>query len=233
GKLGVLAREFLRDAVGQRQIEGARVERAWDAVRSTLDDLAQHEPQFKILRALSKRLETAGAPHWAKRILHEAAEEHHDPVTPFDWNEAWDCATAESFLQKIGQRDQLHRLSEERVQLDQTIAKTFERLVRERTFYALGHSMTGPVRSALMMFATALRRIGKGTGKGAVRHRKDARSAMSQCYNAIPCWIMPSWRVAEQLPGELGSFDLVIMDEASQSDIKEVTTILRGKKSWL
>jgi hypothetical protein len=31
--------------------------------------------------------------------------------------------------------------------------------------------MTGPVRSALMMFATALRKIGKGTGKGAVRHR--------------------------------------------------------------
>jgi hypothetical protein len=56
--------------------------------------------------------------------------------------------------------------------------------------------MTGPVRAALMMFATALRRIGKGTGKAAVRHRKDARSAMSQCYGAIPCWIIPrgAWR---------------------------------------
>jgi hypothetical protein len=66
----------------------------------------------------------------------------------------------------------------------------------------------------------------------AVRHRKDARSAMSQCYGALPCWIMPSWRVAEQLPAELGSFDLVIMDEASQSDIKEVTALLRGKKDF-
>jgi hypothetical protein len=90
--------------------------------------------------------------------------------------------------------------------------------------------MTGPVRAALMMFVTALRRIGRGTGKGAGRHRKDARTAMAQCYVAIPCWIMPSWRVAEQLPSELGSFDLVIMDEASQSDIKEVTALLRGKK---
>src|ERR1700730_2372116 len=41
---------------------------------------------------------------------------------------------------------------------------------------------------------------------------------------------MPSWRVAEQLPGEVGTFDLVIMDEASQSDIKEITTLLRGQK---
>jgi very-short-patch-repair endonuclease len=81
-----------------------------------------------------------------------------------------------------------------------------------------------------MMFATALRKTGKGTGKGAVRHRRDARSAMAQCYDAIPCWIMPTWRVAEQLPGEVGSFDLVIMDEASQSDIREVPALLRGKK---
>ena len=61
-------------------------------------------------------------------------------------------------MQRIDQRDNLHSLSEERVRLDQSIARTFERLVRERTFYALGRSMTGPVRAALMMFATALRK---------------------------------------------------------------------------
>ena len=73
--------------------------------------------------------------------------------------------------------------------------------------------MTGPVRAALMMFATTLRKIGKtGKGPSVARHRRNARSAMAQCFDAIPCWIMPSWRVAEQLPGELGSFDLVIMD---------------------
>jgi very-short-patch-repair endonuclease len=53
---------------------------------------------------------------------------------------------------------------------------------------------------------------------------------MAECYDAIPCWIMPTWRVAEQLPGEVGSFDLVIMDEASQSDIREIPALLRGKK---
>jgi hypothetical protein len=68
------------------------------------------------------------------------------------------------------------------------------------------------------------------TGKGAMRHRRDARKAMAACYDGVLCWIMPSWRVAEQLPGELGTFDLVIMDEASQSDIKEVTALLRGRK---
>jgi superfamily I DNA and/or RNA helicase len=41
---------------------------------------------------------------------------------------------------------------------------------------------------------------------------------------------MPTWRVAEQLPPELGALDLVIIDEASQSDVTELPALLRGKK---
>ena len=41
---------------------------------------------------------------------------------------------------------------------------------------------------------------------------------------------MPEWRVSEQLPPTLGMFDLVIVDEASQSDITALPAILRGKK---
>ena len=41
---------------------------------------------------------------------------------------------------------------------------------------------------------------------------------------------MPTWRVSEQLPSSLGSFDLVILDEASQSDARELPALLRGKK---
>ena len=53
---------------------------------------------------------------------------------------------------------------------------------------------------------------------------------MARCYDAVPCWIMPTWRVAEQLPPELGAIDLVIIDEASQSDVTELPALLRGKK---
>ena len=231
GKIATEALGFLTDVIGKRGADSAMVERTWDALRASIDDVAQHRTQFEIVRAIAERIEASGAPQWADRIRHEPASEQTDRITPPDWQSAWDWAAAESDLERINQRDRLHKLSDERVKLDQNIAKAFERLVRERTFYALGHSMTGPVRGALMMFATALRRIGKtGKGPGAARHRRDARNAMAQCFEAIPCWIMPSWCVAEQLPGELGSFDLVIMDEASQSDIKEVTTLLRGKK---
>ncbi len=80
------------------------------------------------------------------------------------------------------------------------------------------------------MFLTAIRRIGKGTGKSASRLRRDARAAMETSYTAVPCWIMPSWRISESLPATLGSFDLVIFDEASQSDISALPALLRAKK---
>lgn len=40
---------------------------------------------------------------------------------------------------------------------------------------------------------------------------------MEQCRSAIPAWIMPIYRVAETLEPRPNSFDVVIIDEASQS----------------
>jgi len=41
---------------------------------------------------------------------------------------------------------------------------------------------------------------------------------------------MPTWRISESLPSTLASFDLVIFDEASQSDIGALPALLRAKK---
>ena len=83
------------------------------------------------------RFEPPAHPNGLLVCSSEAAKENSDPVTPGDWPRAWDWAASQAYLQRIDQRDHLRSLSDERVQLDQSIAKTFERLVRERTFYAL------------------------------------------------------------------------------------------------
>jgi superfamily I DNA and/or RNA helicase len=47
---------------------------------------------------------------------------------------------------------------------------------------------------------------------------------------AVPCWIMAHYRVSESLPAELGCFHLVVIDEASQSDLTALPSLLRSKK---
>ena len=53
---------------------------------------------------------------------------------------------------------------------------------------------------------------------------------MLSAYRAVPCWVMPEWRICETIPSEFSLFDLVVIDEASQSDIWALPALLRGKK---
>src|SRR3979411_946674 len=128
-------------------------------------------------RNARSRIENEGAPGWAEKLRQQPALDSMDPQIPMSWADAWDWAASEQYLCRIDQRETMRALAEERATLDQTIGRSFERLVRERTFYALAQAMTGPVRAALMMFATALRRIGTGKSVGAARHRRAARQA--------------------------------------------------------
>jgi hypothetical protein len=230
GAPGAFAQDLLVEKVGRDGIPAEIVRALWNRLRTHLDDLRQHAGDFRIVSGITEAIGNAGAPDWACRLRTEPASDGTDTGIPVDWRDAWDWAVASVYLKRIDDKDRLRHLADERIRLDAELRKTFEKLVRERTFYQLAGSMTGQIRAALMMFATAVARAGKGAGKAASRYRRDARIAMSQCYGAIPCWIMPTWRVAEQLPGQVGTFDLVIMDEASQSDIKELPALLRGKK---
>jgi hypothetical protein len=47
---------------------------------------------------------------------------------------------------------------------------------------------------------------------------------------ALPVWIMTTEQVSMLLPSKFGLFDLVILEEASQSDCLAIPTLLRGKK---
>ena len=86
------------------------------------------------------------------------------------------------------------------------------------------------VRQDLQKYLNAVQAMGTGTGLRAIRYRRDAREAMNRAYRAVPCWVLPQWRVSETIPAEVGLFDLVIIDEASQSDIWALPALLRGKK---
>jgi len=73
------------------------------------------------------------------------------------------------------------------------------------------------LRQHLEAWVLAVKKIGKtGTGKRALKFRKVAQEEMAFCKTAVPCWIMPLYKVAETIQPEQGMYDYVIIDEASQ-----------------
>jgi very-short-patch-repair endonuclease len=76
---------------------------------------------------------------------------------------------------------------------------------------------TEGVRQHLEAWAKAVVRVGKGTRPRAALHRRAAQDHMRECRSAIPAWIMPLYRVAETVRPGVDLYDVVIVDEASQS----------------
>jgi len=124
----------------------------------------------------------------------------------------------------------LRRLAHDRALAEDDLQRAYLRVVELRTWRELKRNMTPKIGAALNAYLAAITRIGRGTGIRAKRFRQDAQKAMSNAYAATPCWIMAHWRVSESLPAELGLFDLLIIDEASQSDAWALPAIARAKK---
>ncbi len=152
-------------------------------------------------------------------------------LLPEDWRDAWDHARATGFLARITDRTGVQMLTRERVELAAARERQFLEVIELLTYLGLRSRLTENVQAALRQFLAALAKLPKTAGaKTAVRQRRILRESLQRAVKAIPCWIMPEWRVAEQLPPELGSFDLVIIDEASQSNVMALSAVLRGKK---
>jgi very-short-patch-repair endonuclease len=85
-----------------------------------------------------------------------------------------------------------------------------------------------PQRQALIGWLDTIRKIGKGTGIRAPRLRAEAAHKMTECWGAVPVWVMPLSRVVENFDPGKSRFDVVIIDEASQSDVMALVALYLG-----
>lgn len=106
--------------------------------------------------------------------------------------------------------------------VEDQIRSEVEHLAAER---AWGHAVapdriTGSARANLTQYAQLVSRLGKGTGKYAAKQRAGIADAMDRCRPSVPVWIMPLYRIAEQVRVEPNLYDVVIVDEASQAGLE-------------
>ncbi|MFK0180531.1 AAA domain-containing protein [Streptomyces xanthochromogenes] len=77
--------------------------------------------------------------------------------------------------------------------------------------------MTSEQRSALQAYRNHMSNVGRGKGRSADKFRAAAKERMSVAQGAVPAWVMPIGAAAEMVQARRNSFDVVIVDEASQA----------------
>lgn len=222
--------KFLVEGLGRASADESVLQTTWFALEAELSRVTGLRPALDEIARVSGLLEAAGAANWAQRVRALPATAERDAHVPATWLEAWNWRQAVMFLERIDGHQRLRELFEERKTLTTTLARTYQELVAEKTWLGVFNNSPDSIRQALQAYLTAVQAIGAGTGVRAVRYRRNAREAMSRAYRAVPCWVLPQWRVSETIPPEVGLFDLVVIDEASQSDIWALPALLRGKK---
>ena len=86
------------------------------------------------------------------------------------------------------------------------------------------------ISQALKGWKQTVQKIGKGTGKNTNIHKKNAKEKMLLCQKVVPAWIMPLNKVFDTLNPVENKFDIIIIDEASQSDISSLILLYMAKK---
>lgn len=233
GKTGPIVTEisqFLSRTLGNPLVGDAQLQSQWTALMIELARVQGLSDSLAVITDITGRIAQSGAPIWAAqcRLPLTGAT---DSWLPDNWRTAWRLRRLATYLDAIDAQLVLKKLAKDRLQVVHDLARAYEAIVSKRTWLKLAENAAPSVRAALAAYLNAIQNIPITRGaKRAVRYRKDARDAAAAANPAVPCWIMPHHRISESLPPELGCFDLVIIDEASQSDLAALPALLRAKK---
>ncbi len=204
----------LAAAVRERDLGAfARARGELEALHADVDRLAAVRDEIAGMPAALEPLARAiagdpEAAHWDERLAALPA--------------AWDHARARAWLERLDSGPDLGELNRRARRLQEAIERETTELVAARAWTAARERLDDAARQHLQSWMIATRNLGKGTGRYAAARRRKARGLLERCREAVPGWIMPLYRVAEQVEPTPGAFDVVIVDEASQCGIEAV-----------
>ncbi|HDM76807.1 MAG TPA: hypothetical protein ENG51_10100, partial [Deltaproteobacteria bacterium] len=201
----------------------------WEAAYQQINVLESLKPDYQRFNELFDQL-AAQAPDWANKWRRQDVPECE--LYPPHWQRSWWFQALKAYLQDISDGTQkIAELEGEQNKLVNDLTKTKEKLVLSKVKLGLIENMTETHLKALKRWYLAVRKLGKIRGKYAWRKEKLVQQEMRQAKDAVPVWIMPLYKVSETIPSEFGSFDVVIVDEASQCDLRALLALARGKKA--
>src|SRR5438876_634410 len=189
-------------------------------------ELKSRQADLDLRRALLSKLESA-APAWASVIrnrtsVHGRGEPPRDPTGAWTWRQLNDELDRRASVS-------LEVLQTKSEKLREQLRRITVGLIDKRAWSAQARRTSPRQRQALVGWLDTIRRIGKGHGIRVSLLRAEAARKMSECRSAVPVWVMPLSRVVENFDPRLTRFDVVIIDEASQSDVMALAALYLGK----
>jgi very-short-patch-repair endonuclease len=200
----------LRGAVSRQQT--VEYETAYAAFRQILEKQAVSSRRAALLEKLAR-----SAPGWMDAIRRRERP-HDQTAVPGDLSMAWRWRQLRQEIDRRASLDEAaisRRLHERR---DDLRAVTVD-LIDRRAWLGQLRRTDLNARQALQGWAATQKKIGRGTGKRVPELQAHARALLAKARDAVPVWIMPLARVAESFDPTQRRFDVVIVDEASQSDV--------------
>src|SRR6266404_3746061 len=189
-------------------------------------ELKSKQADLDLRRALLAKLETA-APAWAGAIrnrtgVHGRGEPPRDVASAWTWRQLNDELDRRSSISLEALQAKSERLREQ-------LRRATVELIDKRSWSSQAHRTSSRQRQALVGWLDTIRRIGKGHGVRVSLLRAEAARKMSECRGAVPVWVMPLSRVVENFDPRTTRFNVVIIDEASQSDVMALVALYLGK----
>lgn len=228
GPIGGVAMVLLSDSLGADDLSSMDIEFEWGVLIGAIERAKVLRGEFAEIARVAELVSSSGAPEWGRKLREEPVDEDGDPLSSSEWRQAWEWRQMDNMLNVIDAEGSAKEMFVERRALEKSLARAYQDIVGKKTWLGVKRNCTEAVQQRLQQYLNAVQAMGKGTGKRASRHRETARDAMIEAHKAISCWIMPHWRVSESLPAEMGLFDLVVIDEASQSDMWALPALMRG-----
>lgn len=180
-------------------------------VNEYLAELRRLLPQFT--NSLER---TCNEPYWGERIQRIG--------------EAWHWAQARYWIEDYIRKEDVPALATRARQIEDEINGIIAKLASLHAWSFCFSRLKEDHRRHMEAWQQSMRRLGKGTGKHAPRHRREAQEHLNNCREAVPAWVMPLHRVWDTVYPSPGMFDVIIVDEASQCGVEALPLFYLGKK---
>ena len=212
-------------AIKRKDIEGYK--KARNTLFALIGKYSLQNRRYETLAKINRY-----APEWANAIKNRQGI-HGSFTVPENIADAWKWKQLERIVDEINSCD-YNTLQNNSMMLAKDYHKATAELAAAKAWYELQkrNANNGAMQNALRGWVQLVKKLGKGTGKYADFYRREMRKQMTKCQDAVPVWIMPVRKVLETFDpmAMQAPFDIVIVDEASQSDLTSLAVTFLGKK---